>query len=153
MTTAPSAERHLEPTQASGRAFVTRQLAGPVTMLNLLRFRDVADYSANPALAPPTPISGAAAFQRYIEHTLPYLRESGGELLYLGSGGPFLIGPAEERWDMAMLVRQHSVESFLAFAAHEAYLAGIGHRTAALEDARLLPLVELALPASAEFAP
>jgi hypothetical protein len=40
-----------------------------------------------------------------------------------------------------MLVRQQSVASFMAFASHEAYLAGIGHRVAALEDARLLPLL------------
>jgi hypothetical protein len=41
-----------------------------------------------------------------------------------------------------MMVRQTSVESFLAFASHKAYLAGMGHRTAALEDWRLLPLSE-----------
>jgi hypothetical protein len=72
---------------------------------------------------------------------LPYLRESGGDLLFLGHGGHFLIGPPDERWDMVMLVRQQSVASFMAFASHEAYLAGIGHRVAALEDARLLPLL------------
>lgn len=37
------------------------------------------------------------------------------------------------------------LEPTLTFAHHEAYLAGIGHRTAALEDSRLLPLVELPL--------
>ncbi|MCA0458933.1 MAG: DUF1330 domain-containing protein [Chloroflexi bacterium] len=135
--------RYLEPTQTAGRDFVMRQLKGNVVMLNLLRFREMADYSANPELAPETPISGAAAFQKYIEHTLPYLRESGGDLTFLGKGGAFLIGPEAERWDMVMLVRQHSTESFLAFAAHEAYLGGIGHRTAALEDSRLLPMVEM----------
>lgn len=31
----------------------------------------------------------------------------------------------------------------MAFAQHEAYLQGIGHRTAALEDSRLLPLTEI----------
>ncbi len=62
-------------------------------------------------------------------------------------GGAFLIGPAGERWDRAMLVRQQSVEAFIAFASNEAYLAGMGHRTAALEDSRLLPLAEAALPA------
>jgi hypothetical protein len=135
--------RYLEPTQESGRAFVMRKMTGSIVMLNLLRFRETADYAASPELAPSTPISGAAAFERYIEHTLPYLRESGGDLLFLGSGGQFLIGPPDERWDLAMLVRQQSVESFLAFASHEAYLAGIGHRTAALEDSRLLPLSEV----------
>lgn len=135
--------RYLEPTQEAGRAFVMRRMEGQVVMLNLLRFRDIADYSQTPELAPDMPISGTAAFYRYIEHTLPYLRESGGDLMFLGAGGPFLIGPEQERWDMAMLVQQHSAESFLAFAGHEAYLAGIGHRTAALEDSRLLPLSQV----------
>ena len=135
---------YLEVTQEAGRAFVMRQLQGNVIMLNLLRFRQIADYSATPELSPAAPISGAEAFQKYIDHTLPYLRETGGDLIFLGTGGPFLIGPESERWDMVMLVRQTSAESFLAFAAHEAYLGGIGHRTAALEDSRLLPMTQIA---------
>jgi hypothetical protein len=102
----------------------------------------VADYSATPRLAPAHPISGAAAYQRYIEHTLPHLRASGGELILLGTGGSFLIGPAHERWDAAMLVRQRSVADFIAFASNAEYGAGLGLRVAALEDSRLLPLVE-----------
>ena len=38
--------------------------------------------------------------------------------------------------------KQNSVESFLNFESHEAYLKGIGHRAAALEDSRLLPIEE-----------
>jgi uncharacterized protein (DUF1330 family) len=118
-----------------------RGIKGEVVMLNLLRFREVADYSANPELAPPAPISGAEAYDRYIVHTLPYLKKSGGDLLFMGTGGQFLIGPNDESWDLALLVRQTSVESFMAFAANEAYLSGLGHRTAAVVDTRLLPLV------------
>ncbi len=143
MNSTQRATCYLEPTQAAGRAFVQRQMAGNVVMLNLLRFRQVADYSEAPELAPPSPISGEAAFQQYIEHTLPYLLESGGGLEFLGKAGAFLIGPAEESWDMAMLVRQRSVESFLALASHPAYLAGLGHRTAAVADSRLLPLSDV----------
>ena len=139
--------RYLEPSQKAGRDFIQRAIEGSVTMLNLLRFRDIADYSANPELAPETPISGADAFDRYIQHTLPFLRESGGDVVFLGAGGPYLIGPEDERWDLVMLVRQTSVQSFLSFAGHEAYLAGIGHRTAAIEDSRLLPMRELPTPA------
>lgn len=40
-------------------------------MLNLLRFRAAADYSASPELAPETPISGAEAYCRYIAHAMP----------------------------------------------------------------------------------
>jgi uncharacterized protein (DUF1330 family) len=111
-------------------------------MLNLLRLRDVADYSACPELAPDAPVSGAEAFQRYIDHTTPFLEASGGELVFLGKAGRFLIGPGEEHWDLVMMVRQKSLADFMAFATNRDYLAGLGHRTAALEDSRLLPIVE-----------
>ncbi|WP_424630585.1 DUF1330 domain-containing protein [Bradyrhizobium sp. SYSU BS000235] len=137
---------YLQPTEAAARALFMRAIEGDVVMLNLLRFRAIADYAAHPELMPDTPISGAQAFDRYIAHTLPYLRESGGELIFMGDGGSFLIGPESERWDRAMLVRQSSVASFMAFATNEAYLNGLGHRDAAIEDSRLLPLVPLPQP-------
>jgi hypothetical protein len=135
-------DRYLEPTEASGRAFVTRGISSSVVMLNLLKFRAVADYSAAPNLAPPGLISGAQAYGLYAAHTLPHLKKSGGEMVFLGRGGAFLIGPTDEHWDAVMLIRQRSVTAFIAFASNAEYLAGIGHRTAALEDSRLLPLVE-----------
>ena len=131
---------YLEPTQESGRAFFTRNVPGPVVMLNLLRFRVFADYSATPDLAPPSPISGEEAYARYMTHTLPHLKHSGGKVLFFGRSDQFLIGPMEERWDAVMLVQQSSVSAFLEFASNPEYLAGMGHRAAALEDSRLLPL-------------
>jgi hypothetical protein len=137
-----SPNTYLEPTQDAGRAFFTRGIRGSVVMLNLLRFRAIADYSASPELAPAAPIRGEDAYRRYMDHTLPFLRQSGGEVLFYGNGGDFLIGPSDERWDACMLVRQSNVASFLEFASNRDYLAGMGHRVAALEDSRLLPLVE-----------
>jgi hypothetical protein len=134
--------RYLEPTQEAAKALIQRHIIGPIVMLNLLRFRQIADYSATPHLAPAAPISGEAAYKLYIEYTLPHLERSGGSLIFLGKGGNFLIGPSNERWDLAMLVRQSNVANFLAFAANQGYLTGIGHRTAALEDSRILPLIE-----------
>ncbi len=67
--------------------------------------------------------------------------------MLLGSGGPFLVGAENETWDLVMLVRQCSVHSFIAFASHEGYPAGLGHRTAAIEDSRLLPITALPMPA------
>jgi hypothetical protein len=135
------AKSYLQPTDEAGRAFFSRQLSGSVVILNLLKFRATADYSASPELAPGTPLSGEAAYRIYMKHTLPHLEKSGGSLLFYGQGGEFLIGPSEERWDAAMLVRQTCIAAFLAFASNKEYLSGIGHRTAALEDSRLLPLI------------
>ncbi len=134
---------YLEPTNTSADALIGRQISGPITMLNLLRFREIADYSANPDLAPAQPISGAQAYRRYAEHTVPYLIASGGEIVFEGTGGDFFIGPGDESWDHVLLVRQASLDEFFAFASNPGYLAGLGHRTAALADSRLLPIAEL----------
>ena len=141
----PLNETYLDPTDQSVAALFSRGISGPITMLNLLRLREIADYTANPELAPASPISGKDAYARYVEHTLPYLTETGGELLYLGEGGDYLIGPEGEGWDLAMLVKQSSLQDFLAFAANAGYLAGLGHRTAAVRDSRILPLVDIDL--------
>jgi uncharacterized protein (DUF1330 family) len=133
---------HIDPTPAAGRALMLRGLQGPVGMLNLLRFRAVADYSAAPDLAPAQPISGAAAYELYVAHTRPWLERSGGAVLFDGDGGDVLIGPDGERWDRVMLIRQTSLHSFMAFADNADYLAGLGHRSAALVDSRLLPIIE-----------
>ena len=41
-----------------------------------------------------------------------------------------------------MLVRQKDLQTFLAFSGNDAIQAALVHRTAAVEDSRLLPLVE-----------
>jgi uncharacterized protein (DUF1330 family) len=137
-------QTYLEPSPEAARAYFSRGTAGNVVMLNLLRYRETADYSATPQLAPTTAISGEAAYRLYLQHTQPHLEKSGGRVLFFGRGGDFLIGPSTERWDAAMLVQQSSMAAFLAFATNWEYLAGMGHRTAALEDSRLLPLQESA---------
>lgn len=137
---------HLDPTDAQALALFGRGIEGPFTMLNLLRFRNEADYGAHPELAPDGRITGREAYERYIAHTLPFLEASGGSIAFLGEGGPWFVGPDTERWDLAMAITQHSLDDFLAFAGNTDYLAGIGHRVAAVEDARMLALQPLELP-------
>jgi hypothetical protein len=137
---------YLDPTDENVGQLLTRRISGRVVMLNLLRFRDQADYSSCPELAPPSPISGSAAYDIYVRHTLPLLTASGGSVELYATGGHNFIGPPDERWDLVMAVRQSSVEDFFAFASNAEYLAGVGHRTAAVEDSRIIPLVDQPLP-------
>lgn len=137
---------YLDPSDTNARRFLQRGIEGPFTMMNLLRFREWADYSGSPELAPAEPISGTAAYDRYVRHTIPFLAVTGGSVEFFGAGGAMFVGPEDERWDLVMLIRQASVDEFFAFASDPAYLAGVGHRTAAVEDARMLPLVAGPLP-------
>lgn len=131
---------YISPTPESIAALMARDIDGPVTMLNLLRFRETADYSDHPDLAPDGQISGEAAYAIYSEHTLPLLSDVGGKPIFMGTGGAFLIGPAEARWDRVLLIQYPNLQAFLQMTQNPQYHAGAGHRTAALADSRLLPL-------------
>ncbi len=132
----------LSMTPEQRRALMARSISGPVVMLNLLRFRDEADYREAPALAPAAAITGKEAYRRYMEHVAPLLEARRGSLRFSGEAGAFAIGPSTERWDWALLVAYPSMDAFWSFVKDPEYLAGVGHRMAALEDSRLLPLVE-----------
>lgn len=134
--------RYLVPSEESFAAVLGQGIEGPVTMLNLLRFNAIADYSASPDLAPSEPITGAAAYRRYIDGASAVVASAGGEVTLLGVGGAFIIGPLDEHWDAVLIVKQESLEAFGKFTSDPAYLAVAGHRTAALEDSRILPIVE-----------
>lgn len=133
---------YLSVSQENGLNLMRRNLKESFVMLNLLNFREKADYSGFPDLDPGRPISGHEAYLLYMDAVKPLLAAAGSELLFMGKGGGFVIGPEAEGWDAVLLVRQPSVERFIAFASDQDYLAIAGHRTAALRDSRLLPLAE-----------
>lgn len=116
---------------------------GKIVMLNLLKFRQTADYTNLEGLRPDKEISGEEAYRLYMEKTLPELEKAGSRIVYYGKSKDFLIGPESEKWDAVLLVEHASVLKFMEFAQNENYLKNAGHRTAALEDSRLLPTSEL----------
>ncbi|MFC5044842.1 DUF1330 domain-containing protein [Aquimarina hainanensis] len=134
-------KNYLHATPETGKQFyLDFHKKGEIVMLNLLKFKVTADYSALPALRPAETITGAAAYALYMKHTAPLLEQAGSRILFSGTGKEYLIGPEGEQWDAVLLVAHVSVEVFMKFAQSEDYLQYAGHRTAALEDSRLLPL-------------
>lgn len=131
---------YLNPTDESAKQLFSKSIRGDVIMLNLLRFKEIADYSQFSDIAPVASITGKEAYQIYIDQTLPFLEKSGGEIMLLGKSEHFFIGPMEEKWDLVMIIKQKSLDSFLAFASDPKYQVVIGHREAAIDDSRLLPI-------------
>ena len=60
----------------------------------------------------------------------------------MGEAHAALIAPPEERWDEVLLVRYPSVAAFVGMLQQHDYQAATVHRTAALEDARLIATTE-----------
>jgi len=133
----------IEATAGSGKEFYRNfSQRGKVVMLNMLRFKRIADYSKSPELEPINKISGEVAYELYVEHILPLLKKAGSKILFYGKSSNFLIGPENEKWDNVLLVEHESVAKFIEFSQQDEYLKYAGHRAASLEDSRLLPMTE-----------
>lgn len=135
---------YLYPSYEAGRDLMLKNIQGSIVNLNLIHLKEIADYSEFPEIAPASEISGYEAFMLYVDLAKPFLEQSGGEILFVGKGDRFLIGPQDEQWDVCMLIRQRSVSDFFAFEQNPDYMKITGHRSAAILNSRLLPL-EIAL--------
>ena len=114
----------------------------PIVMLNLLRFRDRADYGA----APGGGVTGRKAYGRYSKAVLPLLFEVGGLPLWMGNARASVIAPEGESWDEVVLVHYPSRAAFVRMVTSEAYQAIMHHRTAALSDSRLIETRAVRVP-------
>lgn len=137
-------DNYLNASEESGKEFYRNfHDKGRIVLLNLLKFRKIADYTSHRNIKPAVEITGEEAYRLYLESTIPELEKAGSRMLYYGKSGSFLIGPQHPKWDAILLVEHASVTKFMEFSQYKGYLKNAGHRTAALEDSRLLPSIEI----------
>lgn len=126
----------IDPTRESIQQFAAQFPADtPVVMLNLLRFREQANYADSSV----SPCSGRRAYAEYSKLIEPILAAAGGEVVWVGKSFGALIAPSGEVWDEVLLVKYPTKDAFLGMIRSEAYRAIVHHRTAALADSRLVP--------------
>ena len=122
----------------------------PVGMLNLLKFREQAQYAEGDADASPA-VTGREAYERYSAAAEEVFRKSGGRQSWIGKPQAGLIGPGDESWDLAFVAYYPSAKAFTEMVKSEAYQSASRHRTAGVADARLI--VCSYLEAGPSFAP
>jgi uncharacterized protein (DUF1330 family) len=106
-----------------------------IVMINLLRYREWADYPPGTETEKRT---GRQAYERYGENALRCMTSVGGRPIWRGRVGYTVIAPPGERWDEAVLVEYPSRSAFERMINNPEYQAGLVHRTAGLEDTRLI---------------
>jgi uncharacterized protein (DUF1330 family) len=111
----------------------------PIVMLNLLRFRDQAVYPDGHGAEPCT---GAEAYHRYSQTAIRKITEVGGQPIWAGNVQGSVIAPPGEEWDEVLLVEYPSIGAFMDMIRQPDYQEAAVHRTAALEDARLICTVQ-----------
>ena len=93
---------------------------GPVTMLNLLKFKDD---------------GGVESYARYAREADRFVEGVGGKLIFSGRPNELLNGG--EDWDLVLLVQYPSRKAFLKMASDPEYLKIHSFREKALERAVL----------------
>ena len=133
-------DRSIDPTADQVRALRDAPDTGPVVMVNLLKFRDVAAYAPDSGCEA---CSGVEAYRRY-QHvfTVTVGATSQAQVLYDGPVDRIVIGvpgAAAADWDKVLVVRYPSKAHFLAMMANEQYRSeGLPHRYAGLARTVLL---------------
>ena len=131
-------DRSIDPTAEQVRRLRDAGAEGPVTMVNLLKFRERARYEDGTE----TPCSGREAYARY-KHafTVTVGAVSQARVLYSGPVAQVFIGAPgqhETDWDEVLVVRYPSRAHFLAMMADPTYREALRHRYAGLERTVLL---------------
>lgn len=129
--------QHIHPEAAALAALAELPEDQPVVMLNMLRFRVLASYPEDSGQAP---CSGREAYARYGAEVLKHVLAVGGKPIWRGAAQLTLIGPQAEPWDEILLVQYPSRAAFLRMISDRDYLASSVHRSAALEDSRLIAM-------------
>jgi uncharacterized protein (DUF1330 family) len=119
------------PEEAQIQRLAERGEAGPVVMLNLLRFRES-------ALEPAEGMTGVEAYGKYSLKVAPILERTGGRVLTAARCEESVIGPAEPEWHLVIVVEYPSVSAFLEMIGLPDYLDAHRYRLAGVADSRLV---------------
>jgi uncharacterized protein (DUF1330 family) len=108
---------------------------GTLYMLNLLKFREHAEYPDGRD----TDLSGAEAYGLYGQPVAKMIGELGGRIAWVGFPNTLVIGDAGEGdWDQIAIVAYPSLEAFRTMTESPDYLEAYVHREAGLESQLLI---------------
>lgn len=106
----------------------------PIVMLNLLKFREHAQYADGRA----SELSGREAYMLYGEKMQQLVQREGGRIVFSGAILSLVIGTVEDMWDTAALVEYPSSEAFARIVTSPEVAAIAVHRAAGLAGQLLI---------------
>ena len=118
----------VHPTEEQLAAFAAPGAAGPIYMLNLLKFRDAAAY----ADGRDTQLSGRDAYNIYGAGVAQLIGDFGGYIGLSAMVERLMLGDVEELWDSAAIAMYPSRQKMLEMIQSDAYQALHVHREAGL---------------------
>lgn len=111
---------------------------GPIVMLNLLKFRERADYGERDD----PPCSGREAYARYGDRMRDFVLSRGARILFTGRADALVIGEVAELWDAVALVEYPSRQAFVEIATAPELSGFHYHRAAGLAGQLLIQVTD-----------
>ena len=126
------------PSEEQMEGFMEPGREGPIYMLNLLKFKDEAEYADGRE----TDLSGAQAYAIYGQEVVAHLQKVGGALMFSAVVERLMLGEVEELWDSAAIAMYPSRKAMLEMLMSPEYQASALHREAGLAGQLNIELVE-----------
>jgi len=130
-------ERYIDPSPANFQSFKSLPRDEPIDMLNLLLYRDHAEYPQDHEHAGKG-WSGRRAYQEYGATSGPIFARVGGTIIWRGAFETMVTGPDVREWHDGFVAQYPDAGAFFEMIKDPDYQAAVVNRTAALADSRLI---------------
>ena len=131
------AEFYIDPSPENFAAFKDLPRDTPIHMLNLLRYREMAEYPEGHEHAGKG-WSGRRAYQEYGATSGPIFQRVGGSIVWRGAFETMVTGPDDKDWHDGFVAQYPNAGAFFAMIKDADYQQAVVNRTAALVDSRLM---------------
>lgn len=121
-------ENSVIPTQEQMAGFLAPGPDGPISMVNLLKFKDKASYDDGRE----TELTGVEAYAIYSKGVMKTLAKVGGKLVFSGEVSRLMLGEVEELWDSVAIAQYPSRAAMLEMMQLPEYQEISVHRSAGL---------------------
>ena len=130
-------ETFIDPSPAHFAAFKALPRDEPIHMLNLLRYRELAEYPEGHEHHA-SGWSGRRAYEEYGRTSGPIFRRVGGSIVWRGVFQTMVTGPEDMLWDDGFVAQYPGSGAFFEMIKDPDYQLAVVNRTAALVDSRLV---------------
>ena len=130
-------DTYIDPSRANFEAFKNLPRDETIHMLNLLLYRDEAEYPAGHEHADKD-WSGRRAYEEYGKTSGPIFRRVGGSIVWRGAFQTVVTGPEAMRWHDGFVAQYPNSGAFFEMIKDPDYELAVVNRTAALADSRLV---------------
>ena len=131
------ADSYIDPSPANFQAFKDLPRDEPIHMLNLLEYREQAEYPQSHEHAGKG-WSGRRAYEEYGKTSGPIFRRVGGTMVWRGAFQTVVTGPDAKRWHDGFVAQYPNAGAFFEMIKDPEYQQAVVNRTAALVDSRLM---------------